>query len=73
MALADLGRFEQALASYSKVLEIKPQYYEAWYQRGFELDRLGRFEQALASYNKVLEIKPQYYQALSKRGIALRE
>jgi tetratricopeptide (TPR) repeat protein len=28
---------EEAIASYDKALEIKPDYHEAWYNRGFAL------------------------------------
>ncbi len=51
------GKHEQAIKSYEKALEIKPDYHLAWYNRGIALDNLGRYEQALASYDKALEIK----------------
>ncbi|WP_419547895.1 tetratricopeptide repeat protein, partial [Microcystis sp.] len=64
--------YEQAIASYDKALEIKPDDHDAWYGRGFALDDLGRFEDAIASYDRALEIKPDDHQAWYNRGIALR-
>ncbi|MCC3413410.1 MULTISPECIES: tetratricopeptide repeat protein [unclassified Microcoleus] len=64
--------YAKAIASYDKALEIKPDYHEAWYNRGSALDDLGRLEDAIASYDKALEIKPDYHEAWNNRGIALR-
>ena len=57
-ALYDLGRYEEAIVSYDKALEIKPDLHEAWYNRGIALGNLGRLEEAIASYDKALEFKP---------------
>ncbi|MDY6786372.1 MAG: tetratricopeptide repeat protein [Cyanobacteriota bacterium] len=29
-----MGRYEEAVASYDAALKIKPEYHEAWYNRG---------------------------------------
>jgi tetratricopeptide (TPR) repeat protein len=49
---------EEAIASYDKALEIKPDYHEAWLQSGHALVKLGRLEEAIASFDKALEFKP---------------
>ena len=38
-----------AIASFDKALEIKPDSYEAWYNRGNALGNLGRLKEAIAS------------------------
>ncbi len=63
--------YEQAIASYDRALEFKPDKHEAWNNRGNALDDLGRFEQAIASYDRALEIKPDYHEAWHNRGNAL--
>ncbi|MFN9258799.1 tetratricopeptide repeat protein [Microcystis sp.] len=63
--------YEQAIASYDKALEIKPDDHDAWNYRGVALDDLGRFAEAIASYDKALEIKPDDHQAWYNRGFAL--
>ncbi len=70
-ALFNLGRFDDAIASYNKALEIKPDKDEAWYKRGNALFNLGRFDDAIASYNKALEIKPDKDEAWNNRGNVL--
>ena len=71
VALGDLGRHEEAIASFDKALEIKPDNDQAWYNRGIALDNLGSYQEAIASYNQALEIKPDKDQAWYNRGIAL--
>ncbi|WP_430012826.1 tetratricopeptide repeat protein [Microcystis ichthyoblabe FBCC-A1114] len=63
--------YEQAIASWDRALEFKPDFHEAWNNRGNALDDLGRLEQAIASYDRALEIKPDYHDAWYNRGNAL--
>ncbi|MCA2941850.1 tetratricopeptide repeat protein, partial [Microcystis sp. M011S1] len=63
--------YEQAIASYDRALEFKPDDHEAWYNRGVALADLGRFAEAIASYDKALEIKPDDHDAWNYRGVAL--
>ncbi|WP_156183509.1 CHAT domain-containing protein, partial [Crocosphaera watsonii] len=72
IALFNLGRWDEAIASYDKALQLKPDYHLAWDHRGIILcDNLGRFEEAITSFEKALEIKPDYYSAWHNRGVAL--
>ncbi len=63
--------YENALTSWEKVLAIKPDYHEAWYNRGGALFTLGRNEEALPSYDQAVDIKPDKHQAWYNRGVAL--
>jgi tetratricopeptide (TPR) repeat protein len=65
------NQYAKAIASYDKALEIKPDYHEAWNNRGIALRKLGRLEEAIASYDKALEIKPDKDEAWYNRGYAL--
>ncbi|MCC3427648.1 MAG: CHAT domain-containing protein [Microcoleus sp. PH2017_01_SCD_O_A] len=68
----DLGLFEQAIASYEKALEFKPDFYQAWINRGCILcDNFNKYEEAIASFDKALEIKPDFDKAWYNMGIAL--
>ncbi|OCQ89762.1 prenyltransferase [Nostoc sp. MBR 210] len=77
--LINLGRlysagqdYKEAIASYDKALEIKPDKHEAWNNRGIALRNLGRNEEAVASFDKALEIQPDDAIAWYSRGIALK-
>jgi tetratricopeptide (TPR) repeat protein len=64
---------EEAIASYDQALKFKPDYHEAWNNRGIALGNLERFEEAIASYDQALKFKPDYHEAWYNRGIALRK
>ncbi len=72
-ALSDLGRTEEALASYDRGLARNPNDAPALTNRGNVLSRLGRYEEALASYDRALSLMPQSLDVLINRGTALHE
>ena len=69
----DLGRKEEALASYDKALEINPDNGKAYCNRGNILFALGKKEKALASYDKALEINPNDYATCFNWGNVLND
>ncbi|WP_375492208.1 tetratricopeptide repeat protein, partial [uncultured Nostoc sp.] len=62
------SEYEEAIASYDQALKFKPDYHEAWNNRGNALRKLGRFEEAIASYDQALEIKPDYPSAFYNKA-----
>jgi tetratricopeptide (TPR) repeat protein len=68
----DLGRYEEAIASYQRAVDIKPDKHDAWYNRGNALADLGRYEEAIASYDRAVDIKPDKHEAWNNRGSALK-
>ncbi|MGB7058773.1 MAG: tetratricopeptide repeat protein, partial [Geitlerinemataceae cyanobacterium] len=70
--LAVEEEYEEAIASYDKAVEFKPDLHEAWNNRGVALGNLGRYEEEIASYDKAVEFKPDDHQAWYNRGVALR-
>ena len=71
--LIDLEKYQEAVVSFNKALEIKPDDYQAWYNRGSALDSLGRYEEAIASYDKALKITPYDEVYISNRKIAVKK
>lgn len=59
--MSALGRKEEAIASYDKAIEIKPDYYRAWDNRGDVLRELEQYQEAVSSYSKALEVNPDYH------------
>jgi tetratricopeptide (TPR) repeat protein len=56
--LDELGRHNEAIASYDKAIEFKPDSNEAWNNRGNALFKLGRLEESTSSLDKAVEFKP---------------
>jgi protein O-GlcNAc transferase len=72
-ALADLKRFDQALASFDAAIALKINNPEAFNGRGRALADLKRFDEAVASYDRAIAIRPDYVEVFNNRGNALNE
>ena len=57
-ALKELGKFDEAIASYHKALSIDPDYVKAYDNLGLAFLVLGRPEEGVASYNQALKLTP---------------
>ncbi|WP_292865056.1 CHAT domain-containing tetratricopeptide repeat protein [Nostoc sp. LPT] len=66
-----LERYEEAVASFDKAIEFKPDFDLAWNNRGYALGFLERYEEAVASFDKAIEFKPDFDLAWNNRGYAL--
>ena len=67
----ELERAEEALATFDKVLELRPDHAVALGGRGSALKLLGRYEEALAGARKVLDLMPDSVGALNECGTTL--
>ena len=54
----ELGRLEEAEASYTQAIALKPDYAEAHSNLGNTLQELGRLKEAEASYTQAIALKP---------------
>jgi predicted O-linked N-acetylglucosamine transferase (SPINDLY family) len=61
------------LGAADQSIQLKPDYAEAWSNRGNALHDLKRYEEALASHERALELKPDYAEAWSNKGTVLNE
>jgi tetratricopeptide (TPR) repeat protein len=69
--LQELRRFEDALASHDRALELLPNFAEAHSDRGNALKEMARFEEALTSYDRALSLRPDFAEAHYNRGNTL--
>ncbi|MCY7274413.1 MAG: tetratricopeptide repeat protein, partial [Phormidesmis sp. CAN_BIN44] len=72
-AFDSLDLSQEALTSYDKAIELKPDSYRAWNNQGDALEELERYEEALTSYDKAIELKPDSYRAWNNQGNVLEE
>jgi serine/threonine protein kinase len=66
-----LGRTEEALACYDRLLKDDSSFELAWINKGVILTESGRAEDAIACFNRALKITPHYDMAWLKKGRAL--
>ncbi len=63
------GTAEQALSALNKAIDLRPDYVEAYNNRGAAKNLLGKHQEAIADYDKVIQLKPNYAEAYSNRGV----
>ena len=51
-----LGQFEDAIADFTRVLELDPTNVNAFFNRGSAYDSLGQYEKAVADYTRALDL-----------------
>ncbi|HET7085256.1 MAG TPA: tetratricopeptide repeat protein [Rhizomicrobium sp.] len=71
--LSALGRWDEALQSYDRLLVLAPDNAQALNHRGIALRRLGRPADAVRSFDRALRAQPDFPAALSNRGAALHD
>jgi tetratricopeptide (TPR) repeat protein len=68
-----LGKNDSALASYDRILALRPGSAAALSNRGNVLQALRRYGEALASYERALALQPTYAVAYYNRGNTLQD
>lgn len=86
VALARLGRYEEAIKAYDRGLQIPPggrfvdrvqprvtakDYYILWFNRGTALGDLERYQQALENIERAIRLNPSFGLAHFYRGLYL--
>jgi len=66
-----MRRTEEAVASFRKALEIKPDSAATLMNLGIALNALGSYQEAAASFRKTLEINPEFPEARGHFGNVL--
>lgn len=59
-----------AAAAFTKAIEMRPGYAEAWNGLGYALRNQGRYPEALRAYDEALRLRPDYPEALEYLGEA---
>jgi tetratricopeptide (TPR) repeat protein len=71
-AFIDSKDFENAIAAYTKAIELDPKYAMAYYNRGNAYRALGKREQTITDYSKAIELDPKYVYAYNNLGAVYR-
>jgi tetratricopeptide (TPR) repeat protein len=62
------GRFDDAIAQFSKAIELNPNLVEAHYNRGIAYGHPGNFEQAIGAFDQAIRLDPQDAEAYYNWG-----
>lgn len=72
-AYLEQGRYDEAIASSRRALEISPGLDRAHYNIGTAYLSQRQYEPAMASYERALEINPRFLEAVNNLGNAYKE
>ncbi len=64
------GRFDDAIAEYSKAIELDHNFAEAYSNRGNAYRALGEIQRAIADYAEAIRLNPQDAGAYASRALA---
>src|SRR5262249_55720588 len=64
------GAVEEAMAEFSKAIELNPKDSVRWNERGYAYFTLRKWDKALADLNKAIELDPKYPNGWNGRGAA---
>ena len=59
-ALAHLAIYEEAIKCFSKAIQLKPDFAEAFFNTGDSLNNSSRYEEAVAAYKRTVELRPKW-------------
>ncbi len=64
----DNGDFERAIADFDRVIELKPDYADGFYNRAIAWSARGDAERAIADYSAAIRLQPDHARAYNNRG-----
>jgi tetratricopeptide (TPR) repeat protein len=64
----DTGRCKEAVADYTKSIELNSKYPQAFNNRAYTYMRMENYKSALSDLDKALALNPNYVNALMNRG-----
>jgi tetratricopeptide (TPR) repeat protein/predicted amidohydrolase len=65
------GDHEAAEKIFHRIIQINPNYADAWYNKGISLGKFGRYEEAIKCCDEVIRINSNYAEAWSSKGVSL--
>lgn len=70
--LTEVGKYEEAVASYIHGVKLAPSVPQAWYNMGTALGELGKYSEALEALDRATELMPDYVEAWHNKGVAFK-
>lgn len=64
------GDYDAAVAEYTKVIQLEPNYEKAYYNRGLAYAKKGEYDKAISDYTKAIDLDPKDINSHVNRGVA---
>jgi tetratricopeptide (TPR) repeat protein len=65
-----LNQLKEANISISQLLQLNPNYYEAYFLKGLLSAKKEKYPDAISNFNKVIQVNPNHEKALYNRALA---
>ena len=65
--------WEKAVVHFTETLELDPQMFEAYNNRGIAYSERSEYDRAIRDYDRAIELKSDYAEVYNNRGIAYSE
>ena len=72
ITLGKLEKYDEAIKSFNKALELYPNQVLALSNKGIALGKLGKYDEALIYFNKAIELDSEYKPALEAKKSILK-
>ncbi|HYX13334.1 MAG TPA: tetratricopeptide repeat protein [Nostoc sp.] len=66
-----LGENKEAINAIDRAIKLEPNFYQAWYLRGFVQATREEYQEALKSFDKATQIEPKFAPGWRLRGLTL--
>jgi serine/threonine protein kinase/tetratricopeptide (TPR) repeat protein len=70
-AYSKLGRYEEAVADYSRAIDLDPKHVSAWEYRAVAYFQWGQPDKAFGDFAKAIDLSPTAAHTLTNRGLGL--
>lgn len=70
MEFAKQSKYEEAIISYARAIELNPNFAEAYYGRGLAYGRRGDHDKAIADFTTVIILNPGFAAVYNDRAVA---
>ena len=71
--LDSIGELENALKEFTNAIKLKPDFFEAYNNRGRVFAKLREFDNAIDNFTNAIRYKPNFAYAYYNRGVAFSE
>ncbi|NJM27639.1 MAG: tetratricopeptide repeat protein [Pseudanabaena sp. RU_4_16] len=59
----------EAIASFDRAVDIKPDFHAAWHNKGWAYFKLGRYPESINCFDRAIAIKPDQYNSWHDKGL----
>jgi tetratricopeptide (TPR) repeat protein len=68
-----LGRFKEAVTALDRAIQLKPNFYQAYFVKGMALSGQEQFSEAIAAFDSALRLEPRFYEAWRMKAQMLEQ